>query len=199
MPRQGRRRTATSPGCRRAACTPVAQVRRRYFRVPGLSGITRLAQRAPPGPVPAPAARGPLPRPPARGGMRGAGESTTSISCTCPPPVQSPGGPSRRPRPLSVAATAGMRTGDARGAEGAASGMCAKPLGDAYDLPRASRARCRRPVPAPAAVARRRAAGARMGVRTARRRPVRGVYGALGGGGLARVALAADSRYPMRH
>jgi hypothetical protein len=63
---QERRRAATSPGCRRAACTPVAQLQRAILPAPVLGGITRFA--------PSDAARGPpsrrrspSPRPPACG------------------------------------------------------------------------------------------------------------------------------------
>jgi hypothetical protein len=56
----GRRRAAVSPGRRRAACTPVAQVRRTILPA---ARIPRVCQR----PVPAPAARVPSPRPPACG------------------------------------------------------------------------------------------------------------------------------------
>ena len=53
-----RRRAATSPGRRRAACTPVAQVR--WAILPGarLGGITRFAPPDPQRPVPAPPACG---------------------------------------------------------------------------------------------------------------------------------------------
>jgi len=50
-----RRRAATAPGCRRAACTPVARAPGDDFRVDRLGGITRFAQ---------PDASGPSRRPP---------------------------------------------------------------------------------------------------------------------------------------
>jgi hypothetical protein len=75
---QERRRAATSPGRRRAACTRVAQLRRAILpaaRV-GWHDAHRIARCRPP--IPAPAARGPSPRPPARGWGCAAGGSAAS-------------------------------------------------------------------------------------------------------------------------
>jgi hypothetical protein len=113
------RRAATSPGCRRAACMPVALVR---WAIPsgwpksaGSRCHNALSRRPCRRPVPAPAARCPSPRPPGgRLGMRGAegarsqGRRRAATSPGCP---RDAGGRSAARRPRFVAATAGVRMG----------------------------------------------------------------------------------------